>query len=265
MKRIIAILALLPLLLAGCHHVDEYNGGLYGNFDALWTIVDEHYCFFDEKDVDWNEIGRTYRSRIDPEGMKTAEFFALCAGMLDELRDGHVNLIASFNTSYYRAWWSEYPQNFDERLLEQYYLQFDYSTSGPLSYKVLHDSIGYMRVSTMASGINASALDAAIMQFADANCPSLVIDVRDNGGGMLTTTQTLVERFIDRPTLAGYIRHKTGPGHSDFSEPFPFTYEPAKGHARWLRPVVVLANRSTFSAANNFVSIMHLLPNICLL
>ena len=30
----------------------------------------------------------------------------------------------------------------------------------------------------------------------------------------------------------------------------------------WGKPVVVLANRSTFSAANNFVSVMKSLPNV---
>lgn len=255
-------LCILPALLPSCHEVEEWNGGMYGNFDALWTIVDEHYCFFDEKDIDWQAVGEKYRAQINTEEMKTADFFNLCGDMLNELCDGHVNLSSSFNTSYYRRWWSDYAQNFDERLVQQYYLDFDYAQSGPLSYKVLHDSIGYMRVSTMASGIAHGALDVSLLSFADAGCPTLVIDVRDNGGGMMTTAQRLVERFIDSRILAGYMSHKTGPGHNDFSEPYAFYYDTAEGHVRWLRPVVILTNRSTFSAANNFVSIMRLLPNV---
>lgn len=254
--------AILGLAVVSCHKVEEYHGGLYGNFDALWSIVDEHYCFFDEKDVDWNAVGQKYRAMLDPEGMETTDFFNVCGAMLSELQDGHVNLSSSFNTSYYRKWWSDYRQNFDLRLVQQYYLDFNYSQSGPLSYKVLNDSIGYMRVSTMASGITHGALDVSILEFADADCPVMIIDVRDNGGGMMTTTQTLVERFINQRTHVGYISHKTGPDHNDFSEPYAFYYEPATGHMRWLRPVVILTNRSTFSAANSFVSIMRLLPNV---
>lgn len=257
----IAILTIVSAVLPACHSIDDYESGVYGNFDALWTVVDEHYCFFNEKDIDWTAIGQKYRSRIDPE-MKNVEYFALLGEMLDELRDGHVNLTSSFNTSYYRKWWSDYPQNFDERLVQQYYLDFDYSQSGPLSYKVLHDSVGYMRVSTMAAGIADGALDMSLLGFAEADCMSLVIDVRDNGGGMMTTAEKLVSRFISGRTLAGYISHKTGPGHDEFSEPYPFYYDTAEGHVRWLRPVVLLTNRSTFSAANNFVSIMRLLPNV---
>lgn len=258
---ILACCALAATTVA-CHDVPDYDQGMYGNFDALWSIVDEHYCFFGEKDVDWVEVGKRYRDQIDPEEMEVTDFFNLCADMLDELRDGHVNLTSSFNTSYYRKWWSDYPQNFDQRLIQQYYLDFDYAQSGPLSYKVLNDSIGYMRVSTMASGITHGSLDVSMMQFAEADCPALIIDVRDNGGGMMTTTQRLVERFISQHTLVGYISHKTGPGHDDFSEPYPIYYDSAEGHVRWLRPVVLLTNRSTFSAANSFVSIMALLPNV---
>lgn len=261
MKKTRTVLTICAAL-AACHDVEEWGGDMYGNFDALWTQVDEHYCFFEEKGVDWNEIGRKYRSRIDPENMKTAEYFNLLGDMLNELHDGHVNLSSSFNTSYYRKWWSDYPQNYDDRLVKQYYLRFDYSQSGPLSYKVLNDTIGYMRVSSMSGGIPQGALDVSLLSFAEADCPALIIDVRDNGGGYMTTAQDLVERFIDRRTLVGYISHKTGPGHSDFSEPYPFYYDTAEGHVRWLRPVVILTNRSTFSAANNFVSIMRLLPNI---
>ncbi len=114
----------------------------------------------------------------------------------------------------------------------------------------------------MSGGIPEGALDVSLMSFADAGCNSIVIDVRDNGGGMMTTAERLVSRFFDGRILAGYISHKTGPGHNDFSEPYPFHYDTASGHVRWLRPVVLLTNRSTFSAANNFVSIMRLLPNV---
>ena len=87
--------------------------------------------------------------------------------------------------------------------------------------------------------------------------------MRDNGGGSLTNVETFVARFIDRPTLVGYISHKTGPGHNDFSEPYAITYRPAQeGRVRWAKPIVVLTNRSTFSAANNFASVMKNLPGV---
>ena len=52
-----ALLALLAIsLLPACHDIEEWDNDPQGNFQALWTIIDEHYCFFAEKDIDWNEI-----------------------------------------------------------------------------------------------------------------------------------------------------------------------------------------------------------------
>ena len=35
-----------------------------------------------------------------------------------------------------------------------------------------------------------------------------------------------------------------------------------EGRVRWAKPIVVLTNRSTFSAANNFASVMKNLPGV---
>ena len=42
------LMALTPLLTA-CVDEDEYADTPAGNFEALWRILDEHYCFFDYK------------------------------------------------------------------------------------------------------------------------------------------------------------------------------------------------------------------------
>ena len=257
--RIICFLA-IALMLNSCHDIPDYPNDVYGNFDALWTIVDEHYCFFEEKDIDWKEVRAKYRQRLSDD-MTSQEFFNVCAEMLNELRDGHVNLSSPFNTSYYHQWWSQYPQNYDNRLVEQYYFNFNYLTTGSIKYGILSSNVGYMRYPSFSSAIGEGNLDAILTHLATAD--GLIIDVRNNSGGDLTNVERLVGRFITERTLVGYISHKTGPGHSDFSEPRAFYYNPATdGHFLWGKPVVVLTNRSTFSAANNFVSIMKLIPGV---
>lgn len=253
-------LFLTLLVMVSCHDIPQYADNPRGNFDALWRTLDEHYCFFREKGVDWDEVYSRYSPKIS-EVMTQEELFEVCAQMLDELRDGHTNLSSSFNTSYYRQWWSDYPQNFNSRLIEQYYFNFNYRQTGSVIYGILPQNIGYMRIPTMSGGIGEGNLDHILYYL--KTCDGLVIDVRDNGGGALTTVETLVARFITERTLAGYISHKDGPGHYDFSEPYAYYYDPAEqGRVMWGKPVAVLTNRSTFSAANNFVSIMKLLPNV---
>ena len=93
-----------------CHEIEGYENDLKGNFEQLWKIMDEHYCFFEQKGVDWDEMRVKYGSQINAR-TGTKGLFRIMAAMLDELKDGHVNLSAPFETSYYRNWWSDYPQN----------------------------------------------------------------------------------------------------------------------------------------------------------
>lgn len=192
--------------------------------------------------------------------MTDKELFYVCADMLNELRDGHTNLSSSFNVSYYRKWWSDYPENYNARLVEEHYLNFNYLSAGGMDYAILPQNVGYMRYSSFNSMVGESNLDQILLHL--NVCDGLIIDVRDNGGGSMTNVETIVRRFITERTLAGYISHKTGPGHDDFSEPYAYYYDPAEaGRIMWGKPVVVLASRGTFSAANNFVSIMQYRPN----
>ena len=51
---------LFMMLLASCVDEDEHPNTPQGNFEALWKIMDERYCFFDYKSheygLDWNEV-----------------------------------------------------------------------------------------------------------------------------------------------------------------------------------------------------------------
>jgi len=261
-KKLSGFLALFlaGIFLAGCHDIDDYSESPHGVFEQLWKIIDEHYCFFEQKEIDWNEVHARYAPRISDK-MTGEELFDVCAQMLEELRDGHTNLSSPFATSYYRKWWSDYPQNYDARLVQQYYFNFNYRSLGGMDYGILPQNIGYMHYSSFTYGIGEGNLDAILAYC--ASCDGLIIDVRDNGGGSISNVETLVGRFITARFEAGTICHKNGPGHDDFSEPYPFYFNPApKGRIMWGKPTVVLCNRSTFSAANNFVSVMKYLPNV---
>ncbi|MCM1484163.1 MAG: S41 family peptidase [Muribaculaceae bacterium] len=262
-KRAIIFIVLLSVSLTSCHDIPEYADDPKGNFEALWTVFDHHYCFFKEKNVDWDEVYVRYSRKISDK-MSRDELFNLLSEMVAELKDGHVNLSSPWSTSYYRKWWSDYPQNYDARLIEQYYYNFNYRSLGTVNYGLLSDNIGYMHYGSFETGLGAGNVDYILQYFSTAR--ALIIDVRDNGGGVITHVEDLVNRFISKRTLAGYIIHKTGPGHDDFDEPYAYYFDPiGDGHIRWEKPVVVLANRSTFSAANNFVSIMKLLPGVAVI
>lgn len=265
LSAIVFVASLLSAtLLGGCNDAPDYPNNPFGNFDALVDIIDSRYCFFEEKGINWQEVVKEYRSQISYE-TNDLELFMICSEMLDELRDGHVNLTSRFSTSYYRAWWSDYPQDFDLRCLEQYYLKFNWLSTSGMMYGVLPGNIGYIYYPSFSSSISATSLDYVLALLSETN--GLILDIRDNGGGLLTNIDTLIGRFIDHEIPGGSICHKTGPGHSDFSKPYPFTYSPAPaGRITYLnKPICLLINRSCYSAANAFAAVMKSLPNVALI
>lgn len=258
---IISILSavLLSLQLSSCIDEDEYSDSPQGNLEALWKILDQRYCFFDYKGkeygLDWNEIHSKYAMRIN-SSMTDSQLFEVMADMLSELKDGHVNLYTSFDYARYWSWQENYPKNFSDSL-QRRYLGTGYKITSGLKYRKLDDNIGYIRCESFENSIGDGNLDNALMYLAP--CNALIIDIRNNGGGMLTMAEKLAARFTNKEILVGYIQHKTGTGHSDFSTMTEQKLKPSKG-IRWQKKVIVLTNRSVYSAANEFVKYMKCCP-----
>ena len=248
------------LLLLSCVKIEEFPNDPRGNFEALWKIMDEHYCFFQYKEIDWNQVYTKYSQRID-NSMNDESLFLVLNDMLQELQDGHVNLSTPFDIGRYWKWFEDYPRNFNSILLDNY-LDSPYAISGGIRYKILEDNIGYMYYGDFSSGLGDANIDYIINKF--AVCDGIIIDVRDNGGGLLSNAEKLAARFVNEKTLTGYIQHKTGKGHDEFSKPFARYNEPST-RLRYQKPVVVLTNRSCFSATNDFVNAMRYCPNVTIM
>jgi len=259
-KYLVYLVTLLPLFVS-CVDTDEQSDTPTGNFEALWQIIDEHYCFFDYKQheygLDWNAVYNKYKVRVS-DHMTTEQLFEVLTDMLAELRDGHVNLGSSMDYGRYWTWHEAYPQNFSDTL-ERRYLGTDYKIAAGMKYRVLDDNIGYIRYESFLQGVGEGNLDDCLTYL--ALCRGLIIDIRNNGGGELTIAEKLAGRFVQEKTLVSYMQHKTGKGHNDFSSLEPRYLEPSS-NIRWHKPVCVLTNRSVFSAANDFAVIMHTLPNV---
>ena len=265
MKILTSLFKLLPvfiglLSLGGCIREEEFDNSPQGNFDALWTIIDEQYCFLDYKQIDWDAIYDQYQPLITPD-MPNDGLFEVLGNMLAELKDGHVNLSSASNTARYWNWYLDYPRNFNESVVEGY-LGRDYRIGGGAEYTLLDDNIGYVYYGDFSSGIGDGNLDEMLSYL--SICNGLIIDVRNNGGGNLTYATKLAARFTNEKVLTGYIQHKTGKGHNDFSDPEPIYLEPSNS-IRWQKGVVVLMNRHSYSATNDFINSMRYLPNVTLM
>ena len=241
--------------LTSCITEPEYNDSPRGNFEALWKMIDEHYCFFREKQVNWDSIHRVYAPRFN-DAMTDRQLFEVLDNMLAELRDGHVNLTSSFNVARYWAFHESYPSNYSDTLIRRY-LGTDYQIASGLKYRILDDNIGYIRCESFQNSIGAGNVDEILLALQP--CTGLIIDLRNNGGGLVTSAEELAARFTNKPIEVGYLRHKTGPAHDAFSPMQRQVLKPARG-IRWQKRVVVLTNRMVFSAANEFVKYMKCCP-----
>jgi len=263
MRKYIALFFSLSMLftLSSCIDEEEFDNTPMGNFEALWKIIDEHYCFFsykqDEYGLDWNAVHAKYKVRIN-DGMSNDQLFEVLSDMLGELRDGHVNLSASADFGRYWSWFESYPSNYSDTLLRRY-MGTDYKIASGLKYRILDDNIGYIRYESFTDAIGDGNIDEVISYL--MACRGLIIDVRDNTGGILTYADKLAARFTNTPALVGYIQHKTGRGHNDFSDMAEQWLEPSS-NLRWQKNVCVLTNRKVFSAANEFTKYMHAFPGV---
>ena len=242
--------------LTSCVREDTFDNTPEGNFEALWQMIDEHYCFLEYKreaiGLDWNEVHGRYRQRISAK-MNNSQLQEVMTDMLSELRDGHVNLYTSADVSRYWHWYEDYPRNWTQELRDQY-LGTDYKIAAGIKYKILEDNIGLLVYESFSIGVGEGNLDDVMYYL--RSCDGLIIDVRGNTGGLLTYAERFSQRLTNERLLVGYSQYKTGRGHNDFSQPRAEYIEPSNG-VRWQKKVVILQNRECFSACNIFIRNAH--------
>ncbi|MBK8657071.1 MAG: S41 family peptidase [Haliscomenobacter sp.] len=262
----LAALALLASgrLLSGCDQIvlDE-NPGITPreNFEYLWKECDEKYAFFEYKGIDWDEVYRRYSPKVS-DNINQDSLFKVLFAMLNELRDGHVNLIAPFNVSRYEISLLG-PENIDERLVLENYLKSDYYDTGPFVHNFIADGqVGYIRYPSFSGSVGE--FDLNFMLYRYRNTKGLILDLRQNGGGNANNVVKILNRFASQRTLIYQSYLKNGPGRDDFSAPSSAYAIPpsSKDLLRYSRRVAVLTDRGTFSAASFFALGSMALPNM---
>lgn len=261
MRRLpICLFLSVSALLSSCQKSDYvYDETPQSNLDALWELIDQRYCFLTYKekelDINWQQIHAKYSSKLNDKMSRVQLFEVLCQ-MLSELKDGHVNISTSLDLGRNWSWKEDYPENLNTELRNKY-LGTDYHIGSGLKYTILPDNIAYVVYESFSSGVGEGNLSDMIAFL--RLCNGMILDIRGNSGGELTNAEKLSERFTNEKVLVGYTSYKTGKGHDDFSEPRAEYIEPSK-EIRWQKPVVLLVNRSCYSAANTFVRNMKEMP-----
>lgn len=230
------------------------------NFEYLWRECDEKYSFFEVKKIDWDSIHEVYSEKIHP-GLSDDKLFSILADMLNELRDGHVNLVSNFNISFYHIEQLG-PDNYDSRIILDNYLSEDAYYSGPFTHDFLADSlVAYVRFPAFTGTMTSENLDFILEKYEDTH--GMIIDLRENGGGAALDIFSLMGRFVDEKTHLYDSRIKTGPLANEFSELEPAYAFPSDSQ-KYEGKLMILIDRGSYSASSFFALGAKALPNMTL-
>lgn len=232
------------------------------NFELLWREVDAKYTLFEFKNIDWQAVYQKYRPQVNEKTTDEALFNVLSA-MLNELKDGHVSLIAPFNAASNRSWFFNYPPNYNANIIDRNYLKEDRRIILPFRTQWVDSSVAYIRYSSFSDGVSGESMNELINYYGRAK--GWIIDMRDNTGGSLGNVDAIMRRLVSAKTKVGAVQYKIGPGSNDLSKFFPYYIEPSESASKYLGKIVVLTNRKVYSAANFFTSAMSVLNNVTIL
>lgn len=229
------------------------------NFDLLWEVMNERYSLFEYKKIDWDSIRNVYRP-LALQAQNDIELYDVLAGMLNTLRDGHVNLRTPFDISRFFPYLGS-PANYNFDVLEQNYLG-EYRFTGFLLNQEI-DGVGYIHYRSFTSPILDSELDFVIDRFKDL--PGVVIDIRNNEGGNPANGLKIISRMINERTKLYSYKLKNGPGPNDFSEEKDVFLDPDTDNPGFQGRIVVLTNRVVYSAGSYFAAYTKALPEVILM
>jgi len=263
MIRLLAFL--LPVVfMFSCEKImfapDQASRNALVNFDYLWNEVDKKYSYFELKNINWNTIKDTYRSRLN-ENSTDQELFDVLAKMLNELRDDHTNLVSPFNISSYNVALKS-KENYRQRTITEYYIPDMWQTSAFSHGFVDNNKIGYVRYESFMSEFTDDELDFVLKRY--QNTKGLILDLRQNGGGNLFNIPKILSRFTETKILAAYNITRNGAKHNEFSSRENFYITPYSGE-KYLKPVAVLIDRGSYSATTFFSLVTKAFPQFTLI
>ncbi|MDR2966138.1 MAG: S41 family peptidase [Treponema sp.] len=241
---------------------------------TLWKSFDNKHAYIDIKmDINpnfnnWEEAYLHYKNQLTAGNM---DLFNACGNMLNELADPHVALFNSSGDSISldRSYISYLRSgNFDER---GYFINSIKSQlmgrgivigNNDMIYGSLISAphIGYLHIANFNDVFSrVEKIDDAIEYF-KKNSSKVIIDVRYNYGGAGPIVDFIASRFTAVHANYSMASAKNGPGRNDFSNPLVSMIKPSSN--AYTKPVVLLTNKVTISAAEWFTLALRTQPHV---
>ena len=287
MKRLLIYIVIFLVVLSGVWiYLTRDRGNPVENFNAFYKVFEENYALFDVKGIDWKKEYSNFSARIN-EKTTDQELFNIFKEMLDKLDDKHC-YIYRFNQIYFSGF--DLPPlnyldliSFDFRLptndfslkliKKEYLIESEkslkvYSLLPPMGIRNIfttgwmQDSIAYLHMTEMSN--QEEKVHNSISTFTEKykNASGYIVDVRDNIGGYSLPIKELAEYFTNDTNIFAISRLRNSENIYSFKEPEYWIINKSNPKYSVSKPIVLLINENTQSAAELFTLMMKTIPTV---
>ncbi len=222
-------------------------------FDVAWRLVAERYWDLDRMAVDWDEA----RSEYGPAARDAADddaFYTLLEAMYERIGDDHTAFVRPERVAEFRERYGDLP------CLGVFGVGGDASATpraapalpeplllaGPVSYGMLGDATGYVRIDDLVRDGTSPGVRSAVDDLLALGATSFVLDLRGNPGGRLITMMQVAGVFT-----SGFLWRAV----TTWSLPVPY---PALGATLTDAPLAVLVDGDVHSAAEGLAGALQM-------
>lgn len=261
-------------------------------YEALWQSFFEHYAFFKERNIDWAALREAQIARISAK-TTDAGLYKEIAALLSHIDDAHVTLQAKVDgderrlitgrgatllalrnafeqqnkiksaAEFYKTWITKTQQNIGDALLKG---NGKSALSGAAFWGV-NDGIGYLSLTNLINFTRSQKIDddiLAVNELLDTffaackDCVAVVVDLSQNRGGDDRIALSIAARFSAQPIA---VFNKQAYSKTALADVQTFSLEPNNA-SRWTKPVALITDSVTVSAAEVLTLSMRALPNV---
>lgn len=141
---------------------------------------------------------------------------------------------------------------------EPWIMEEEMLTGKPLEFRVVAKNTGYLKINNFV-GSNSIRSDFDSIYEKILLTDALIIDVRENMGGWTDISQYILKHFANKPFKTGKWRspeniaaHRSWGSNIEWFESGEYEVAPFTDKVIYTRPIVLLADESTFSCAEDF-------------
>lgn len=258
--RNLSVLLISLIAFSSCSLQGELSSDPKDLFLEFWTFVDQNYIYFEAKNIDSDSLFLEYNERIVAQTSED-ELFEIMESFLLELKDGHNRISSPFQKGKSFDFRQGYKIHHSAALVKEKYITDSLGQDGYLTWGIIGNDIGYV---SFPNFNRYGAFASVLREMKALEVSKLIVDVRGNGGGNSNFVPELLGNLVTERTKLGAYIEKAGPGHNEVSSQLGI-YAEANPEFNFDIPIVVLTNRSCYSATSYFAAMMKDLPKVTIM